>query len=44
MQNSVVLSDELRKEAKGDANTKMAFNDYFIRNIIIKKDGGFHHR
>jgi hypothetical protein len=41
MQNTVVFSDELRKEAKGDANTKMAFNDYFIRNIIIKKDGGF---
>lgn len=41
MQNSVVLGDELRKEAKGDANTKMAFNDYFIKNVIVKKDGGF---
>lgn len=41
MQNSVVLSDELRKEAKGDANSKMAFNDYFIRNVVVKKDGGF---
>ncbi|MGZ5191445.1 MAG: hypothetical protein ACXWCZ_10525 [Flavisolibacter sp.] len=41
MQNSIVLSDELRKEARGDANVKMAFNDYFIRNVIIKKDGGF---
>lgn len=41
MQNSVVLGDELRKEAKGDANTRMAFDDYFIRNVIIKKDGGF---
>ena len=42
LQNTVVLSDELRKEAKDDdANVKMAFNDYFIRNIIIKKDGGF---
>src|SRR5205085_4739139 len=41
MQNSVVLGDELRKEARGDANAKMAFNDYFIRNIVIKKDGGF---
>ena len=42
MQNTVVLGDELRKEAKGDdANAKMAFNDNFIRNIIIKKDGGF---
>lgn len=41
LQNSLVLGDELRKEAKGDANTKMAFNDYFIRNVIIKRDGGF---
>ncbi|MFL5788439.1 MAG: hypothetical protein ACJ748_10340 [Flavisolibacter sp.] len=41
LENSVTLGDELRKEAKGDANAKMAFNDYFIRNIIIKKDGGF---
>jgi hypothetical protein len=41
MENSVSFGDELRKEAKGDASTKMAFNDYFIRNIIVKKDGGF---
>ncbi|MFZ1261617.1 MAG: hypothetical protein WAQ93_14130, partial [Chitinophagaceae bacterium] len=24
----------------GDASMKMAFNDYFIRNIITRKDGG----
>lgn len=41
LQNSVVLGDELRKEARGDANSRMAFNDYFIRNVVIKKDGGF---
>jgi hypothetical protein len=41
LENSVTLSDELRKEAKGDANLKMAFNDYFIKNFIVKKDGGF---
>ncbi|MBL0067547.1 MAG: hypothetical protein IPP39_03270 [Chitinophagaceae bacterium] len=34
------FSDELRKEARGDASMKMAFNDYFIRNIITRKDGG----
>lgn len=33
---------ELRAQAKGqDANLKIAFNDYFIKNIIIKKDGGY---
>ena len=41
MENTVALSDELRKEAKGESNVKMAFNDYFIRHIIIRKDGGF---
>jgi len=41
IQNAVVLGDELRKDARGDANMKMAFNDYFVRNVIIKKDGGF---
>lgn len=41
LQSAVPLGDEIRKEAKGDANLKTAFNDYFVRNIIIKKDGGF---
>ena len=36
------FSDELRRQAKGpDANVKLAFNDYFIQNIILKKDGGY---
>jgi hypothetical protein len=35
------FSDDLRREARGDASIKMAFNDYFIRNIITRKDGGF---
>lgn len=41
LQNAVELSNELRNEAKGNTNAKTAFNDNFIRNIIIKKDGGF---
>lgn len=41
MQNTVALSDELRREARSEGNLKTAFNDYFIRNIIVKKDGGF---
>ena len=41
IENSIAFSEELRREAKGDANMKMAFNDYFIRNIISRKDGGF---
>lgn len=42
LQNSVMLAEELRREAKGNSsNVKTAFNDYFIRNAIIKRDGGF---
>ena len=35
------FSDDLKREARGDASIRMAFNDYFIRNIITRKDGGF---
>jgi hypothetical protein len=41
LSNAVPLGDELRAEARGDAGVKTAFNDYFIRNIIVKRDGGF---
>ena len=42
MQSSVVLDEELRREAKGNnSSAKTAFNDYFIRNIVTKRDGGF---
>ncbi len=41
LQNSMALGEDIRKEAKGDANVKTAFNDYFIRNVIVRKDGGF---
>jgi hypothetical protein len=39
--SAVPLGEELRNEARGDASIKTAFNDYFIRNIIVKRDGGF---
>jgi len=41
LQSKVAFNDELRREARGESNTKMAFNDYFIRNVIVKRDGGF---
>src|SRR5450432_520709 len=41
-ETSAVFSDELRAVAKSsEANLKMAFNDFFINQVIIKKDGGF---
>jgi hypothetical protein len=41
IENTSIFGDEFRKDARGDATAKMAFNDYFIRNIITRKDGGF---
>ncbi|MEJ7768037.1 MAG: hypothetical protein WKF89_09510 [Chitinophagaceae bacterium] len=38
----IVFNDELRSMAKSsEANKRMAFNDYFIKNIITRKDGGY---
>ncbi len=41
LESAIALGDELRNEARGDASSRTAFNDYFIRNIIVKRDGGF---
>ncbi len=41
LEDTVMFSEELRREARGNATTRTAFNDYFIRNIIARKDGGF---
>jgi hypothetical protein len=40
--SSLLTFDEnLRNEARGDNGIRTAFNDYFIRNLVVKKDGGF---
>lgn len=36
-----IFSDDLRAEARGESSAKMAFNDFFIRHIITRRDGGF---
>ncbi len=38
---TVNFSDELRAEARGENSLKSAFNDFFLRNIIMKNEGGF---
>lgn len=38
---AVVFNDELRNNAKGENSVKNAFNDFFLQNIIMRKDGGF---
>lgn len=40
-EDTLVFSDELRREARGNSSMKTAFNDYFVRNIITRRDGGF---
>lgn len=41
MYNMAEFNDTLKREAKTQGALKFAYNDYFIRNIILKKDGGF---
>ena len=42
LDNYHAFSEELRNDAKGEnANSKNAFNDFFIKQIIAKKDGGY---
>lgn len=41
VEDTVTFSEELRREARGNSSLKGAFNDYFIRNIINRRDGGF---
>lgn len=41
IQNVINFSDTLKLEAKTDGPSKLAFNDFFIRNVILRKDGGF---
>jgi len=37
-----VFTDELRSMARSsEGSARMAFNDYFIKNIITRRDGGF---
>lgn len=38
---TTVFSDEFKEDAKGEGNIKTSFNDFFLKNIILRKDGGF---
>ena len=40
-ENFAELGESLREVAKSGRNNKIAFNDFFIRNVVLKKDGGF---
>lgn len=34
------FSDDFREMAKGDNSAKLAFNEYYLKHLIVKKDGG----
>ncbi len=35
------FSEQLRQEAKSEGNAKFAFNDFFLQNIVMRRDGGY---
>ena len=35
------FTDDFRTEAKSEGNTKYAFNDFFLQNIVMRRDGGY---
>ena len=35
------FNDTLKREARNQGSYKMAFNNFFIKDVILKKDGGF---
>lgn len=42
LQNRKMIAfDERLKNASGERNTKRAFNDYQVKQLIVKNDGGF---
>jgi hypothetical protein len=38
---TTLFTEEFREDAKGENSSKNAFNDYFLKNVILRKDGGF---
>src|SRR3954451_10874489 len=38
---TTTFSEEMRNDAKSEGSPKTAFNDFYVQNILIKKDGGF---
>ena len=41
LSNFTEFDDSLREEARKDGSLHIAFNDFFVRQVIVKKDGGF---
>lgn len=40
IEKTIEFNDEFRAKAKGDNSSRLAFNDYYLKHFIVKKDGG----
>lgn len=40
IEHAIEFSEDFRAQAKGESSIKMAFNDYYLKHFIVKKDGG----
>jgi hypothetical protein len=38
---NATFSEEVRSDAKSEGSIKTAFNDFYLQNILVKRDGGF---
>lgn len=41
LSKAILFSDTIKQLAKTDGASKLAFNDFFLRNLILRKDGGY---
>lgn len=40
IERAILFDQDFRNLAKGESSSKLAFNDYFLKHFIVKKDGG----
>lgn len=40
IEKAIEFNDEFRALAKGDNSARMAFNNYFLKHLIVRRDGG----
>jgi hypothetical protein len=38
---TTTFSEEYRSDVRADGQLKMAFNDFYLKNLVLRKDGGF---
>ena len=41
LNTTLTFNDEFLEDAKTNGTAKTALNDYYLRNIVVKRDGGF---